>query len=204
MRNRVVLFEGYGWPEMSKDEWTDHYYDRYRQAEQDELLGFAKWLRSGRPESMRQGWDLVNVFPLRGIWKYYVEVGHVYERHYKTLRAALELTVANAALLDFNMECYNMALDSSQYDDFDITREELDEHYVEYATNPETGQARFTDYGLKPVQEALYSAFEDGTPEGALRGLDRAFNVIHMQSDLSAMFVWGGSGALSELSGIER
>lgn len=51
---------------------------------------------------------------------------------------------------------------------------------------------RISDYGIKPLQNALALAFEAKTQGAKLKYLDRALNVVHCRGDLSMLFVEGG------------
>ncbi|MCC5612129.1 hypothetical protein LC612_36700 [Nostoc sp. CHAB 5834] len=53
---------------------------------------------------------------------------------------------------------------------------------------------RISDYGIRPLADALALAYEAKTPAQRLKYLDRALNVTHMRGDLSKLFIEGGRG----------
>lgn len=198
----VPLFEE--WVSIGWEAWQDVYYDKLSEIESHELMRFSNWLKNGKMRSERQVWDLVSVDVIRPVWEHYVSTGHVRESHYGILTDAFDKTLYNAIVLRFNYDCYDMRIDSEMLDDYGLTRDQLDSEWVEYITNSETRQVRISDFGMRPVDEALSEAFRGDTPEVMIRSVDRIFQIVHMQSDLSAMFVEGGSKALSGLSEIQR
>lgn len=54
------------------------------------------------------------------------------------------------------------------------------------------GGWRISDYGIRPLRDAVALAFEARTPAAKLKYLDRALHVTHMRGDLSKLFVEGG------------
>lgn len=76
------------------------------------------------------------------------------------------------------------------------TKEEFFERLDNYI-----GYDTYSDYALKPLVSLAYDLIEAATPEEQLLICDHIFNVIHMRGDIAALFVDGGSNALSKLSG---
>lgn len=58
---------------------------------------------------------------------------------------------------------------------------------------------RISDYGLRPLTDAIALAHEARTPAQRLKYLDRALNVTHMRGDLSKLFVEGGRAQVPAL-----
>lgn len=81
--------------------------------------------------------------------------------------------------------------------------EALKDRFFDYYTeDSKTGQPYLSDYGLEPLQKILIQL--RNTPEDDIDRriilLDKILNVVHPRSDLAALFVKGGSKALSDLS----
>ena len=51
---------------------------------------------------------------------------------------------------------------------------------------------RISDYGIRPLSDALALAFEAKTQAAKVKYLDRALNVTHCRGDLSKLFIEGG------------
>jgi len=63
------------------------------------------------------------------------------------------------------------------------------------------GDDKFSDYATAPLVKLSYDLIEAEDPVEQLLLCDRIFNVVHMRGDIAALFVEGGSQALSALSG---
>lgn len=63
------------------------------------------------------------------------------------------------------------------------------------------GDDKFSDYATAPLVKLSYDLIEADDPVEQLLLCDRIFNVVHMRGDIAALFVEGGSSALSALSG---
>jgi len=59
---------------------------------------------------------------------------------------------------------------------------------------------RISDYGIKPLSDAVALAFEARTAGARLKYLDRALNVTHMRGDLSKLFIEGGRSTVMAVS----
>ena len=57
-----------------------------------------------------------------------------------------------------------------------------------------------SDYGLKPLERLVPQIADEEDPVKRLHALDRAFNVIHQRSDLSAFFIEGGRKTLLDIA----
>jgi len=91
-------------------------------------------------------------------------------------------------------------MEEDPYDDcntrLDYTWDEFEGRLNDYI-----GDGTFSDYAVKPLLELWYELIRADSHEEQLLICDRIFNVVHMRSVIAALFVQGGSNALSELSG---
>jgi hypothetical protein len=103
--------------------------------------------------------------------------------------------------LDEEME--KIDLEDVEYNEIrEIILETLKEAFWDYyIEDPKEGQARISDYGLKPLFKLLEKLRKEKSPEKKLVIMDNMLNVIHMRSDIASWFLQGGSSALSQLSG---
>jgi hypothetical protein len=65
------------------------------------------------------------------------------------------------------------------------------------------GHWRISDYGLKPLSNAVALAFEAKSLEAKLKYLDQAIHVAHMRGDLSRLFIEGGRDTLMAVPELE-
>ena len=78
----------------------------------------------------------------------------------------------------------------------DYTWDEFEDRLDDYI-----GHDTYSDYAVKPLLELWYELIRADSHEEQLLICDRILNVVHMRGDIAALFVQGGSNALSELSG---
>jgi hypothetical protein len=102
---------------------------------------------------------------------------------------------------------FDSIVEKKSLTDPDKIREELyealkDQFHYYYTEDSKSGQPYLSDYGLEPLQKLvikLRNTPEDNVSERIIT-LDKILNVVHPRSDLAALFVKGGSKALSDLS----
>jgi hypothetical protein len=82
------------------------------------------------------------------------------------------------------------------YQELNITQEEFFNRLDDYI-----GDDTFSDYATNPLVNLAYELIDATTPEKQLLICDQIFNVVHARGDIAALFVQGGSRALSQLSG---
>lgn len=84
-----------------------------------------------------------------------------------------------------------------EYDEqLEVTKEEFFNRLDDYI-----GDDTFSDYALDPLIKLAHELIPATDPAEQLLICDRMFNVVHMRGDIAALFVDGGSRALSQLSG---
>lgn len=81
-----------------------------------------------------------------------------------------------------------------------ITYEEFEDRLDSYLFDDNWNQYRVSDYAMDPLRDIATNIMAAKTPEEKLVLCDKALNVIHMRGDIAALFVKGGSKALSDVS----
>jgi hypothetical protein len=75
------------------------------------------------------------------------------------------------------------------------------ERFVDFVVDePGSCNWRISDYGLPQVEKIYSEIFRADSPESRLVAIDKVLNVIHQRSDLSALFIEGGSKTLWDIS----
>jgi len=69
-----------------------------------------------------------------------------------------------------------------------------------YIEDPDIGQARISDYGLKPLQELAGQLLNTHDSAAKVVVIDRMLNVVHQRSDMASWYVQGGTESLFTLS----
>lgn len=82
------------------------------------------------------------------------------------------------------------------YNSLNFTHDEFFERLDDYI-----GDDTFSDYATDPLVRLAFDLIEAKEPEQQLLICDQILNVVHRRGDIAALFVQGGSGALSQLSG---
>jgi hypothetical protein len=79
--------------------------------------------------------------------------------------------------------------------------EETKDDFYQYFLETQYGTP-ISDYGLKPLWNIALKLAESNNDEEKLMLIDQMLNVVHQRGDLAALFIEGGSGALTQLSEI--
>lgn len=184
------------------DDADDKYFDTLSQVEMD-VMKQALAYRKGK----KLIFSKINPLRLKLVWASYSRTGIVYNT--RIIDDLLETMLWNTCLLRILTACMGHAqfcgiegMESS-YELNARQVKKLKRVFLETwgfcdFTN---GQPMVTDYGLKPLEKFLMNALREDDYGRKLCWLDAMLNVYHQRSDLTEMFVEGGSTALSELSG---
>ena len=171
------------------------YFDSQLEAIGDVLQEFKR-----REKGTTQPWSVVPFSRIKKIWEDYMKMGFV--RDVKGMESISQRMIQNTHRLYANtyLMGHTASDPTSDFGEYDITEEEQ-EIFWNYAIDDERGQARISDYGLKPLEELAFKLQRTFKPEDQLQIVDRMFNVVHRRSDLPAFFIEGGSNSLDELFG---
>ncbi len=172
-------------------------YDRLDQVKTDILTGFLQDKKRGIKE---QPWKVIPFPRLKKIWEDYMRMGIV--RDTAGLEMIEDIITDNILKLYVNTELsgHTPVDPSDDFEEYGYTEQDT-EDFFEYVK--EISDYAFSDFGgTRPGLTTLLSQVRRAkTPEEKLPLLDQILNVVHQRSDLAALFVEGGSSALSQLSG---
>jgi len=167
----------------------------------------SEFFSEGRSEGTMMSWSVVPFSRLKKIWQDYIKYNVVHDvngldsilnkilRNIARLQAATDLAghSMGGSLEEFlgyeeeDEEAQTVLDDDQQFD------------FYESFLNTEYG-VPVSDFGLKPLWDLAFKAIETNSSEEKLLLIDRILNIVHQRGDLAALFIEGGSDALSELS----
>ena len=172
-------------------------YDRLDQVKTDILTGFLQDKKRGIKE---QPWKVIPFPRLKKIWEDYMRMGIV--RDTAGLEMIEDIITDNILKLYVNTELsgHTPVDPKDDFEEYGYTEQDV-EDFWDYVK--EISDYAFSDFGgSRPGLTTLLSQVRRArTPEEKLPILDQILNVVHQRSDLAALFVEGGSSALSQLSG---
>lgn len=183
--------------EYGDDDTDWDLYDRLDQIKTDILTGFLDDKKRGIKE---QPWKLIPFPRLKKIWEDYMRMGIV--RDTAGLEMIEDIITDNILKLYVNTELsgHTPVDPQDDFEEYGYTEQDM-EDFFDYVK--EISDYAFSDFGgTRPGLTTLLSQVRRArTPEEKLPLLDQILNVVHQRSDLAALFVEGGSSALSQLSG---
>jgi hypothetical protein len=181
----------------SDDDVDYDLYDKLDSVKRDILTGFLDDKKRGVKE---QPWTLVPFARLKKIWQDYMTYGVV--RDTRGLETIEEIITENILKLYVNTELagHTQVNPDDDFEEYDYTEQDK-EDFWDYIK--EISDYGFSDFGgRRPGLTTLLGHLRKArTPEEKVPILDQILNVVHQRSDLAALFVEGGSAALSQLSG---
>ena len=191
--------------DWSDVEWDAHEtYDEYRQNALYALMGD---LLNKKLKNPKQTFRLAPIARINKIWTDYSKTGLV--RDEAGIKMIGEIFVENIAMLAVNTELAGHTAsdpyDLIHYYDENITRKQAEkildsDRFTNYIEDY-NGQLRISDYGLPKLEKLAWKYLaQDKTAEDKLLTLDMMLNVVHQRSDLSRLFVEGGSASLDYLA----
>jgi hypothetical protein len=183
--------------EYNDDDTDWDLYDKLDQVKTDILSGFLQDKKRGIKE---QPWKLIPFPRLKKIWEDYMRMGIV--RDTAGLEMIEDIITENILKLYVNTELsgHTPVDPQDDFEEYGYTEQDVEDFY-DYVK--EISDYAFSDFGgSRPGLTTLLSQVRRArTPEEKLPILDQILNVVHQRSDLAALFVEGGSHALSQLSG---
>jgi len=144
------------------------------------------------PPGSKQSWTTIPASEINRLWNEYAKWGRVGD--HEALARVIEQFKENVAKLSANSELCGHGTSAPDYEDLglDENDQELMERFYYWVTE-------ISDYGTGPLINLAFSLDEAKSAEEALLILDRMLGVVHQRSDLSALFVEGGSKTLDQL-----
>ena len=155
----------------------------------------------------KQQWEKIPAPLLLKTWNDFVLYGIV--RNEKAISVFENILKRNIVQLDLNTQLMgHSSIDLYlEFEDerFGLTPEEItkvkDVFENQDFAEDENGQPILSDYGLKPLQDLLLKLVMAKSAEDKLVLIDQMLNVCHQRSDLSSLFVEGGTQTLNKLAG---
>ncbi len=154
-----------------------------------------------RQQGTQMSWDVIPFARLKKIWEDYMKHNVVHDT--EGLDMLADKILSNLARL----EAATQLAGHSQIDTEDLAEEAGHPHpggnnvdfYFDFL------DTKFgipvSDFGLRPLWNMAEDLLTTKNYEEKLMIIDKMLNVVHQRGDIAALFVEGGSMALSELSG---
>jgi hypothetical protein len=191
---------------INENDWTDVEYDAiesFHNKKEDAIIEIIyDLLKKRRKKQIIKKAPKARLFK---IWNDYSKLGLV--RDEKGIEEISKIFIDNIAKLSANTFLAGHASHdpiSEVMEVTDLTKEQAEEilysdEFFDYIEDY-NGQPRISDYGLPKLEELAFELMTKAhTPEQKLIVLDKILNVVHQRSDLSNLFVEGGSGTLDVL-----
>ena len=172
-------------------------YEKLDQVKHDILSGFLYDKKRGRKE---QPWQVIPFPRLKKIWEDFMRTGIV--RDTAGLEMIENIITENILKLYVNTELsgHTQVDPDEDFEEYKYTEQDKEDFY-DYVK--EISDYAFDDFGGRRLglTTLLNQVRRATTPEQKVPIIDQILNVVHQRSDLAALFVEGGSSALSQLSG---
>ena len=195
-----------GIKKILREEWDDAEYnaaETYMQYKDDAMNELIYDILHN-PKSV-QTFNLASYERINKIWAEYSKNGFV--RDEAGIKEIGNIFIRNIAMLAVNTELaghtpYNPEATLRDFDERLTTRQikKILGNGLERYIRDYNGQYRISDYGLPKLEKLAWKYLtQDKTAEQKLLTLDMILNVVHQRSDLSRLFVQGGSASLDKL-----
>lgn len=179
------------------------YYDAgedYLERREQQLMDLAHSLKEAKPGE-RVPWLTVSASLLKRTWFAFGKYGRV---NANDIDKIADRVLTNIARLRACSEMMGHTPDYGTRDELDesgytFTDAEWEDKMAEYFVDA-CGNWTISDYGLPKLEALYYDIFNADSPEAKLYAVDKALNVIHQRSDLSALFIEGGIKTLVQVS----
>jgi hypothetical protein len=164
-----------------------------------ELDGLATELKNSEGKG-RIKWKTVPASLLKRVWFIFGKYNRINENDMDKISDQILTNIARLKASNEMMgrENYDVR-DELEDNGFVFTDTEWDV-WMERFFQDNEGQYIVSDYGMRPLEHAYVEIFKAKTPEEQLYAVDKALNIIHQRSDLSALFVEGGKKTLSDIA----
>lgn len=190
--------------DLSDREWDA--YETYGEYKDTALYTLMDDLLNKKNKNPKQTFRLAPIARINKIWADFSKTGLV--RDEAGIKMIGEIFIENIAMLAINTELAGHA-SSDPYHlihgyNENITRKQAEkllesDRFLNYIEDY-NGQLRISDYGLPKLEKLAWKYLsQDNTAEEKLITLDMILNVVHQRSDLSRLFVEGGSRSLDNL-----
>jgi len=189
------------WYNIYKESKMDEY-DIFEKVNQYQCEIMEEYLNKNRQPGSMMSWDVIPFARLKKIWEDYVKYGVVRDErgideisdqmltNLAKIQAATDLAGHSQVSMEEVAENCNI-VNPPDEKNTDFYFNFLDTQYG----------APISDYGIEPLWNLAFKITKSKTAEDKLLLIDQMLNVVHQRGDLAALFIEGGSGSLSTLSG---
>ncbi len=145
-------------------------------------------------------WPVLEPSVVHKVWERFAQTGNVPDE--QALQRILESIRDNVARLSVaTIVAGHEGVSAQDVFDYALEDEEF-EAFVAWLIETPQGW-RISDYGVGPLWQAVALAIDAKTLPARLKYLDRALHVMHMRSDLAALFIRGGRPSVEALDEID-
>ena len=167
--------------------------ERFYWQSDDLVYTLTQDFKSGKP--MR--WPVVSKELLHKVWSAFIDTGRVSdEQAFERIHSSMEDSLCH--LLVANIVSGHDGTSPTEYLE-DYLPADQHEPFCDWLINDDSGHWRISDYGTKPLLNAMALAFEATTLPAKLKYLDQALHITHMRGALSRLFVEGGRNTVMEV-----
>lgn len=163
--------------------------------EQESIL--REYFSKGRKKRSMMSWSVVPFAPLKKIWEDYAKYGVVHNEQ------GVDVIANQMFKILVRLQASTDLSGHSQFRIEDLVEElgfpAIDFDFYDYFLETPYGTP-ISDYGLNPLWKLAEQLMSASSTEQKLLLIDQMLNIIHMRGDLAALFIEGGSSALSQLS----
>lgn len=158
----------------------------------DVLYELISDFKNGKPLH----WPVLPKYLVHRVWENFSTEGYVAdERALQNIYTSMRDNVVRLGIANI-VSGHEEVSPESILDDLDT---EQHEEFCTWLIESPYGW-RISDYGFKPLMDAVALAFEAKTDGARLKYLDRALHVTHCRGDLSLLFIEGGRNSALSLS----
>jgi len=195
--NKIIKEEIIKFLRESDEDMDWDLYEKLDDVKRDILSGFLNDKKRG---IKKQPWRVIPFPRLRKIWEDFMRIGVV--RDTAGLEMIEDIIQTNILKLYVNTELsgHSQVDPDDDFEDYGYTEQDK-EDFWDYVH--EISDYAWSDFGGRRLglTTLLGHLRKARTPEEKVPIIDQILNVVHQRSDLAALFVEGGSSALSQLSG---
>jgi hypothetical protein len=195
--NKIIKEEIIKYLRESDEDIDWDLYEKLDDVKRDILSGFLYDKKRG---VKKQPWKVIPFPRLRKIWEDFMRTGIV--RDTAGLEMIEDIIQTNILKLYVNTELsgHSEVDPDDDFEEYGYTEQDK-ENFWDYVH--EISDYAWSDFGGRRLglTTLLNNMRRARTPEEKVPIIDQILNVVHQRSDLAALFVEGGSAALSQLSG---
>lgn len=142
-------------------------------------------------------WPVASKALVHKVWSSFIDTGKVLdEQALERIQESMQDSLCH--LMVANIVSGHDGVSPAQYLEDHLDHDQH-EAFCDWLITDDSGYWRVSDYGTKPLVDAMALAFEAKTLAAKLKYLDQALHVTHMRGDLSRLFIEGGRSTVVEI-----